>query len=68
MKKYLHEVITDIVKDNEGISVSDLTSLVNESRIYLKRDLSEVTQNQVYARISKYKNILYTVNGKVYTR
>ena len=68
MKKYLHEVIMDIVKDNEGISVSDLTSLVNESGIYLKRDLSEVTKNQVYARISKYKNILYTANGKVYIR
>ena len=68
MTKYLHEVIKDIVKDNEGISVSDLASLVNESGIYLKRDLSQVTQNQIYARISKHKDTLYTENGKVYTR
>ena len=68
MTKYLHEVIKDIVKDNEGISVSDLADLVNKTGVYSKKDFSEVTQNQIYARISKHKDILYTANGKVYLR
>lgn len=68
MTKYLHEVIEDIVKDNEGISVSDLVDLVNKTGVYSKKDFSEVTQNQIYARISKHKDTLYTENGKVYLR
>ena len=62
----LHEVMLDLITSDT--SVSDLVDLINKDNLYVKRDGSLLTRNQIYARVHQYPNLFYTKDGKIYKK
>lgn len=60
----LQDAIATVVKKLSPIRVKEITWILNNSRLYEKRDLSEIQQSQVYARISKYPHMFYLDENK----
>lgn len=60
----LHEAITKIIEKTGSLKVPVLTWLVNVTKLYEKRDLSEIKPSQIYARISKYPHLFYINSAK----
>jgi len=60
-KKTLHEVIADLLKNTpssakKGLSISQLTSSINDLQLYQRKDEKDVSSHQVIARIRAYPN------------
>lgn len=55
----LHEAIKSVVEKLGPIKPKQVAWVINNSKIYQKRDLSEVKTSQIYARINKYPDLLY---------
>ena len=58
-KKTLHQVIADLIKGTpsaviEGLSISQLTSSINDFELYFRKDGKDVPRQQVIARIRAY--------------
>ena len=64
----LHEAMQTLLNEENGMQISNMVNTINSTRIYTKRDFSDVTTNQIYARVNQYKHLFYTENGRVYKR
>ena len=64
----LHEAMQTLLDKEDSISVSSMVNIINTTRIYTKRDFSDVTTNQIYARVNKYPHLFYIENGRVYKK
>ena len=64
----LHEAMQTLLNEEDGMSVSGIVNIINTTRIYTKRDFSDITTNQIYARVNKYPHLFYTENGRVYKK
>ena len=64
----LHEAMQSLLNEENGMQVSNMVNTINSTRIYTKRNFSDVTANQIYARVNQYKHLFYTENGKVYKK
>lgn len=62
----LHEVIIQVIDTIGNLSPKDIADYINKTRLYQKRDLSNVTPNQIRARIRQYSHLLKLENGLVY--
>ena len=67
-KTKLHEAMQTLLDKEDGMSVSGMVNIINTTRIYTKRNFSDITTNQIYARVNKYPHLFYTENGKVYKK
>ena len=64
----LHEAMQTLLNEENGMQVSNMVNTINSTKIYTKRDFSDVTINQIYARVNQYKHLFYTENGRIYKR
>jgi type I restriction enzyme M protein len=59
----LHEAIKSIIeKSNKPLKAREIASMINKYSLYSRKDEKAITQNQVLARIKKYKNIFQTTD------
>ena len=58
-KTTLQEAIKFVVEKLGPTKPKQVAWVINNSNLYQKRDLSEVQTSQIYARISKYPDLLY---------
>ena len=68
MRTKLHEAILMKLEDQDGILVSDLVKSLNETGLYLKKDLSPLTNNQIYGRVHQYPELFYIQNRKIFKK
>ena len=64
-KLKLHEAIAEVTNKIGNLTPKQMCWILNNSKLYEKRDSSEVKVSQIYARINKYPNLFYLDNGKV---
>jgi hypothetical protein len=64
----LHEAIIQVIDTKGNLPPKDIADYINKTKLYQKKDLSNVTPNQIRARIRQYNNILQLKNGLVYKR
>ena len=58
-KLKLHEAITEVISKVGNITPKQMCWILNNSKLYEKRNSSEIKVEQIYARINKYPNLLY---------
>lgn len=61
----LHEAIITIIKKMGPMKASQVAWLLNHPNLYRKRDNSEISTSQIYARINKYPNLLFVNENKL---
>lgn len=62
----LHDAIITVLLEFHGsIEPQELVRIINERRLYIKKDKSPVSINQIYARINNYSNLFALINGKI---
>lgn len=62
----LHEAIEFLLIEAKGeLTSSELAQLINEKKLYERRDLQPVTSNQILARIGNYKDLFDLKGSKV---
>lgn len=64
----LHEAMLEVIDKYGNIPVSKLVSILNETKLYTKKDLSMIKNSQIYARIGKYPNLFYVKDKCVYKK
>ncbi len=64
-KLKLHEAITEVISKVGNITPKQMCWILNNSKLYEKRDSSEIKVEQIYARINKYPNLLYIDKNKL---
>ena len=60
----LHEAMIKIIEKTGSIKAPTLAWLINTTKLYEKRDLSEIKPSQIYARMSKYPHLFYINSAK----
>lgn len=63
-KLKLHEAMQTVIKKLGNTKPKQLTWIINNSKLYEKRDLSEVQVSQIHARINKYPHLFYINENK----
>lgn len=64
MKTKLHEAMETVIKKLGNTKPKQLAWIINNSKLYEKRDLSEVEVSQIYARVGKYPHLFYINENK----
>jgi hypothetical protein len=63
----LHEAIEKVLKENgQPLKSSEITSILNEIKIYQKGDNSRIKSNQVSARVNNYPSYFFKENGLIF--
>lgn len=62
----LHEAIIQTIDTIGNLSPKDIADYINKTKLYQKKNLSNVTPNQIRARIRQYSHLLKLENGLVY--
>ena len=68
MKMKLHEALLQILEQENGILVSKAVDIINTTKVYEKKDKSDITTNQIYARVHQYPHLFYIENGRLYKK
>lgn len=68
MQNKLHEVMLKLVNTENGIQISRVVEIINATRLYEKKNKSDITPNQIYARVHQYPHLFYTKDGRLYKR
>ena len=64
----LHEAMQYLLNEENSMPVPNMVNTINTTRIYTKRDFSDVTINQIYARVNKYPHLFYIENGRIHKK
>lgn len=65
----LHEAIEDILNEHsEGLSYSEIASIINRKKLYLKKDNSPIKDDQIRLRVKNYGQLFSVENGKVFLK
>ncbi len=66
----LHEAIAHVLREhgNDWMTARDLTDVVNERRLYRKRDGSAVELNQIHARTKNYADLFEKAGSRIRLR
>ncbi len=63
----LHEAIEKVLKENgKPLKPSEIASILNEIKIYQKRDSSRIKSDQISARVNNYPSYFFKKNGLIY--
>ena len=62
----LHEAMGVVVDRLGNVTVPQMTWVLNRSRLYVKKDRSEIKPCQIHARVSKYPDLFYIKDDCVY--
>ena len=68
MTRTLHEVMSILLSEVNGIPAKKLASNISTLSLYKKRNNSKLEPNQIYARVYQYPELFYIEDGKVYKR
>src|SRR4051812_11080092 len=63
----LHEAIEQVLNDKQnGLSFDEIQKIINEKRLYQKKDKLLIEESQIRIRISNHAQLFRVENGKVF--
>ncbi len=64
----LHEAIEWILNENpEGLSITQITEMINQRGLYQRKDRLPVENTQVSARVNNYSHLFYVESGRLFS-
>lgn len=65
----LHEAIIEVLKEHsKGLSLSQIASILNKTRTYVKGNGSDIASNQISARVNKYPDLFTKQDGLIFLK
>lgn len=64
-QKTLHEAMSDIIRKLGPMRAKQLAWIINNSKVYIKKDSSELKTSQIYARVNKYPDMFEISEDKL---
>ncbi|PKO05887.1 MAG: hypothetical protein CVU41_09695 [Chloroflexi bacterium HGW-Chloroflexi-3] len=65
----LHEAIAQILSEKKKpMTTQELADVINNRRLYRKKDGSDIEPNQISARVSNHPELFMRVDGKIRLR
>jgi repressor of nif and glnA expression len=63
---FLHEAITQVLKEqNRPMTARELADEINQRKLYIKRDESNIKTSQIHARVKNYPHLFQKRNGLI---
>ncbi|CAN5455880.1 hypothetical protein BH11BAC3_BH11BAC3_07430 [soil metagenome] len=63
----LHEAIEQVLEQNDnGLTYAEIADIINEKKLYQKKDASMVMGGQIKIRVYNYQHLFKVENGKVF--
>ena len=63
----LHEAIEQVLDENDnGLTYAEIADIINEKKLYQKKDASKVMAGQIKIRVYNYQHLFRVEHGKVF--